>query len=122
MERTNQQIWISRLLALLTISVVFATFLTYGTKYVASFDYSITVHANETEQIVKAIENLGIPDIHIRTRKISTFMKNTNRVFYNMFGIFCSFGMLLGIYYATYCLVDAILFRPKKDKSILTQP
>ena len=78
MERTNQQIWISRLLALLTISVVFATFLTYATKQVASLDYSITVHANETEKIVKAIENLGIPDIHIRTRKTSTFMKNPN--------------------------------------------
>lgn len=122
MERPNQQIWISRLLALLIISVFFATLLTHTIKKVATFDYKITVRANETEIIVKAIENLGISDIDITTKKTSRFTKYPNVLFYNTLSISCSFGMLLGLYYAAYCLVNAILFRPKKDKSILTQP
>ena len=121
MERPYKQVWISRLLALLIISFACGKLVTYASQRSGSFDYKINVLANDTEQIVKAIENLGISDIKISARETSMYTRNPN-IFMNTFAFFCFFGILLGLYYAIYCLVNAILFRPKKDKSVLTQP
>ena len=121
MERSSKQVWIVRLLALLIMSVVFAILTIFAQNKTGSFDYKIEVRANDTEKIVKAVENLGISDIYIKTRETSWYERNPNTFKYTI-GAFLTLGLFLGVYYAIYCLVNAILFRPKKDESLLTQP
>ncbi len=121
MERSFKKIWISRFLALLIISVVLSTLTFSAVKRIGSFDYKIEVRANDAEPIVKAVENLEISEIYIKTSETSRFENNEN-IFKHTIVAFLILGAILGLYYSLYCLVSTILFWPKKDKNILTQP
>lgn len=80
MERTFKQIWISRLLALLIMSVVFATLVSSALKKIGSFDYKIEVRANDTEKILRLLRILGYQTFILKpekpqgTREIRTWL------------------------------------------------
>jgi hypothetical protein len=121
MERSFMKIWILRFLALLITSVALAMIIYRTEKWKGPFDYIIEVGANDAEPIVKAVENLEISEIYIKTREATVFEKKPN-IFKFTFIVFLIFGIMLGLYYSIYRAIDSFLFRPKKDKSILTQP
>jgi len=117
MERSFKKIWIARFLALLITSVALATIMYHTVKWKSTFDYIIEVGANDAEPIVKAVENLEISEIYIKTREVTVFEKKPS-IFKFTFRVFILFGILLGLYYSIYRAIDSFVFWPKKDKSI----
>lgn len=119
MEDSKNQVWTIRLLALLVFSVLFSLFFKFGPYVSTKYKHSIEIKTNDNVgEIITAIEALQREDIHFESEGDEMYMNEPNLISL-IIGSFVLIGVVLGIYHALYCLLNALFNKVRSNNADL---
>lgn len=115
MKESNRRVWISRLLALVIMSLLVSLLFHSAAKKMTQFENRITIGVNgDIGDIIASVEALGRKDIDIITKKQLVLGEGEFPIV--VIGVFFMLGVVLSIYHGIYSVLLALMPIKREDK------